>query len=80
MDAVLVDSDNSGQVWSINLLDTIFWLTLCLQNEIVTCSGGQNTGSLRIIRNGANFAVDAVIDGLPNVTTVWPLKSHSDDE
>ncbi|KLO05927.1 hypothetical protein SCHPADRAFT_917631 [Schizopora paradoxa] len=62
VDAVLVDSDNSGQ------------------NEIVTCSGGQNTGSLRIIRNGANFAVDAVVDGVPDVIAVWPLKAHSESD
>ncbi|KAH8114589.1 mono-functional DNA-alkylating methyl methanesulfonate N-term-domain-containing protein, partial [Phellopilus nigrolimitatus] len=50
------------------------------QPSIVTCSGGRNSGSLRIIRNGANFTADAHVDGIPNVTRIWPLKVYHTDE
>ncbi|KAI5118862.1 hypothetical protein M0805_005306 [Coniferiporia weirii] len=62
VDAVLADTDNSGQP------------------AIVTCSGGRNAGSLRVIRNGANFTEDARICGIPNVIGMWPLKVQYDDE
>ncbi|THH03261.1 hypothetical protein EW145_g6399 [Phellinidium pouzarii] len=50
------------------------------QPAIVTCSGGRSAGSLRIIRNGANFNEDVRIDGIPNATGMWPLKMQYDDE
>ncbi|KAA1475747.1 hypothetical protein DENSPDRAFT_842582 [Dentipellis sp. KUC8613] len=44
------------------------------QPHIVTCSGMKNTGSLRVIRNGADFHEQAVIEGLANFTHMWPLR------
>ncbi|KAG1898161.1 CPSF A subunit region-domain-containing protein [Suillus fuscotomentosus] len=56
LDAVLIDTDGSGQ------------------NEIVTCSGGRSTGSIKVIRSGADFSEKAIVQGLGNVTHIWPLK------
>lgn len=50
------------------------------QSTIVTCSGGFSTGSLRVIRNGANFTEDARVDGVPNISGLWPLKNFYEDE
>lgn len=50
------------------------------QPTIITCSGGGNTGSLRIIRNGANFTEDVRIEGIANVFGTWPLKRQYNDE
>ncbi|KAG0700426.1 CPSF A subunit region-domain-containing protein [Suillus ampliporus] len=58
LDAVLVDTDGSGQ------------------NEIVTCSGGRNTGSIKVVRSGADFSERATVQGLGNITNIWPLKEH----
>ncbi|KAG2758166.1 hypothetical protein P692DRAFT_20763238 [Suillus brevipes Sb2] len=44
------------------------------QNEIVTCSGGRSTGSIKVIRSGADFSEKATVLGLGNVTHIWPLK------
>ncbi|KZT28894.1 hypothetical protein NEOLEDRAFT_1239376 [Neolentinus lepideus HHB14362 ss-1] len=49
------------------------------QTTIVTCSGGRNTGSLKVIRNGADFNEVAALRGLGNVTGVWPLRSRFAD-
>ncbi|EPQ54734.1 hypothetical protein GLOTRDRAFT_116530 [Gloeophyllum trabeum ATCC 11539] len=46
------------------------------QRTIVTCSGGKSTGSLRVIRNGADFHELAALRGLAHVTHVWPLRSR----
>ncbi|THH20561.1 hypothetical protein EW146_g835 [Bondarzewia mesenterica] len=56
MDAVLADTDGSGQP------------------DIVTCSGGKNTGSLRVLRNGADFHERAVVEGLPNLTSIFSIR------
>ncbi|KAG1743291.1 CPSF A subunit region-domain-containing protein [Suillus paluster] len=56
LDAVLVDTDGSGQ------------------NEIVTCSGGRSTGSIKVVRSGADFSERAKVQGLGNITNIWPLK------
>lgn len=45
-----------------------------IQNEIVTCSGGRSTGSIKVIRSGADFSEKAIVQGLGNVTNIWPLK------
>ncbi|TDL17702.1 hypothetical protein BD410DRAFT_901246 [Rickenella mellea] len=50
------------------------------QPHIVTCSGGKNSGSLRIIRRGATFTEMAAIGDFPNITDVWPLKSRYHDQ
>ncbi|KAI0061660.1 hypothetical protein BV25DRAFT_1857049 [Artomyces pyxidatus] len=58
LDAVLADTDGSGQP------------------QIVTASGGKNTGSLRVVRNGADFHEEAVIEGLGSYTKLWPIRPH----
>ena len=50
------------------------------QPTIITCSGGGNKGSLRIIRDGANFTEDAYIEGIKNISGIWPMKKHYDNE
>ena len=62
MDAILVDTDGSGQ------------------NQIVTCSGGGNTGSVNIVRNGADFKELASVPGLLNVTRIWSVRTMFDDQ
>ncbi|KAI6158847.1 CPSF A subunit region-domain-containing protein [Pisolithus thermaeus] len=49
------------------------------QKEIVTCSGGRNTGSLRAVRRGADFKEAAVIKGVANVTKAWTLRQKYND-
>ncbi|KAI5995209.1 CPSF A subunit region-domain-containing protein [Pisolithus albus] len=49
------------------------------QKEIVTCSGGRNTGSLRAVRRGADFKEAAVIKGVAGVTKVWTLRRKYND-
>ncbi|KAJ7688236.1 mono-functional DNA-alkylating methyl methanesulfonate N-term-domain-containing protein [Mycena olivaceomarginata] len=60
LDAVLVDTDNSGH------------------RQIVTCSGGQNTGSIHVIRKGADFQQLATIPGMAHAVSVFTLKTKSD--
>ncbi|KAF9561348.1 hypothetical protein CPC08DRAFT_689138 [Agrocybe pediades] len=48
------------------------------QHQIVTCSGGANTGSINVIRSGAEFKELASIPGIVNVTGVWTVKSTPD--
>ncbi|KAF7975350.1 hypothetical protein HWV62_9805 [Athelia sp. TMB] len=45
------------------------------QNQIITCSGGRHTGSLNIVRNGADFQAQATVEGLSNITNMWPLRA-----
>ncbi|KAH7885105.1 CPSF A subunit region-domain-containing protein [Phlebopus sp. FC_14] len=61
IDAVLVDTDSSGQ------------------NEIVTCSGGRNTGSLNVVRSGADFRETAFVQGIPAAHRIWPLRERYRD-
>ncbi|KAF8635825.1 hypothetical protein AX15_000024 [Amanita polypyramis BW_CC] len=49
------------------------------QRQIITCSGGRSTGSLNIVRHGADFEELAYIPGLLNVTNVWPVKVRLQD-
>ncbi|KAL0066188.1 hypothetical protein AAF712_006813 [Marasmius tenuissimus] len=44
------------------------------QSQIITCSGGGNTGSVNVVRMGADFDELASITGLENVTNVWPIR------
>ncbi|KAF9069809.1 CPSF A subunit region-domain-containing protein [Rhodocollybia butyracea] len=49
------------------------------QVHIVTCSGGGNTGSVNVVRIGADFEESASMPGLAGTTDIWPLRSaHSD--
>jgi DNA damage-binding protein 1 len=43
------------------------------QSEIITCSGGMNTGALKVVRKGAAFESQAYIDGVDGVLGMWPL-------
>ncbi|KAI0917003.1 hypothetical protein AcV5_007593 [Taiwanofungus camphoratus] len=49
------------------------------QPQIVTCSGGRNTGALKVVRTGADFQELAVVEGISNVTSVWPVRSRFED-
>ncbi|KAK7056644.1 hypothetical protein VNI00_002361 [Paramarasmius palmivorus] len=44
------------------------------QQQLVTCSGGKSSGSLNIIRMGANFQELAILPGFEQVTNIWPLR------
>ncbi|KIJ17938.1 hypothetical protein PAXINDRAFT_72888 [Paxillus involutus ATCC 200175] len=49
------------------------------QNEIVTCSGGRNTGSLKVVRSGADFREASVVHGIASVNRIWPLREKYSD-
>ncbi|KIL67911.1 hypothetical protein M378DRAFT_185481 [Amanita muscaria Koide BX008] len=49
------------------------------QRQIMTCSGGRNTGSLNVVRHGADFEELAYVTGLTNVTNIWPVKTIYQD-
>ncbi|KZV68820.1 hypothetical protein PENSPDRAFT_609570 [Peniophora sp. CONT] len=42
--------------------------------QIFTASGGMSTGSIRVIRNGADFSELAQIEGAGNFTSIFPLR------
>lgn len=44
------------------------------QPHIVTCSGGGNSGSLNIIRTGADFNEIAVLNGILDAQKVFPIR------
>ena len=73
MDAISIDAENSGQVSSNRFLHYE-----CtgnhVQAQIVTCSGAFTTGSLRIIRNGADLEELAVVNDMLHVKLMWPLR------
>ncbi|KAJ7645598.1 mono-functional DNA-alkylating methyl methanesulfonate N-term-domain-containing protein [Mycena polygramma] len=46
--------------------------------QIVTCSGGQNTGSIHVIRKGADFQQLATVSGMPHTVGVFSLRTTSD--
>lgn len=73
MDAILVDPEKSGQVGSRSLL---VHSANYFQPQIVTCSGSHNTGSLRVVRNGADIKELAVTDHIGYVKSLWPIRSH----
>lgn len=50
------------------------------QTQLITCSGGQNTGALKVVRKGAAFDPVAAVDGVENVLGVWSLKQRFKDE
>ncbi|PPR07110.1 hypothetical protein CVT24_010946 [Panaeolus cyanescens] len=49
------------------------------QNQIVTCSGGANSGSINIIRNGAAFQELAYLPGITGITKIWAAKVMAED-
>ncbi|VDB85583.1 unnamed protein product [Peniophora sp. CBMAI 1063] len=42
--------------------------------QIFTASGGTSTGSIRVIRNGADFSELAQIEGAGNFTAIFPIR------
>ncbi|EIN12704.1 hypothetical protein PUNSTDRAFT_97523 [Punctularia strigosozonata HHB-11173 SS5] len=46
------------------------------QPQIVTCSGGANAGSLKVVRKGADFKTAAVVESLPGTVSVWPVRKR----
>ncbi|KAJ7069995.1 mono-functional DNA-alkylating methyl methanesulfonate N-term-domain-containing protein [Mycena amicta] len=48
--------------------------------QIVTCSGGQNTGSIHVIRKGADFQQLGTVSGMQNLMGVFALKRMYDDK
>ncbi|KAF5360619.1 hypothetical protein D9756_004828 [Leucocoprinus leucothites] len=49
------------------------------QRQIVTCSGGKNSGSLNIVRNGADFQEIVNIPGVQHALKVWGVRSRLED-
>ena len=49
------------------------------QHQVVTCSGGGHTGTVNIVRNGADFTELASIPGLTNVTNIWAVRDQFED-
>ncbi|KAI0084181.1 CPSF A subunit region-domain-containing protein [Irpex rosettiformis] len=62
LDAVLADTDESGQP------------------QIVTCSGGANTGALNVIRTGADFQELAVLKEFPNVARIFSIRNSFEEQ
>lgn len=77
-DAILVDTDGSGQV-RFSVIQVVHYDTDLLEPPIFTCSGGRNTGSINVIRKGGDFQDLAVVDGISNVTNIWPIRGLFDD-
>ncbi|KAH6912768.1 mono-functional DNA-alkylating methyl methanesulfonate N-term-domain-containing protein [Coprinopsis sp. MPI-PUGE-AT-0042] len=50
------------------------------QKDIITCSGGYNTGSLNVVRNGAEFKEMATVPGIYNVQSLWSLRMNFEDK
>ena len=50
------------------------------QMQIVTCSGGANTGSVNVVRNGAVFEELAFVKGITDVTNIWGVRSKYNNE
>ncbi|KAJ7935407.1 CPSF A subunit region-domain-containing protein, partial [Mycena leptocephala] len=48
------------------------------QRQIVTCSGAQNTGSIHVMRKGADFLQLATVSGMAHTIGVFPLRTTSD--
>lgn len=49
------------------------------QRQIITCSGGGNSGSINIVRNGADFQELASIPGLAGATNIWGVRDQFQD-
>lgn len=78
LDAALVDTDNSGHV-RVCVLWFDFLSDRPRQQQVVTCSGGQNTGSINVMRKGADFQQLATIAGMANTVGVFALRRTYDD-
>jgi DNA damage-binding protein 1 len=76
LDAVLADTDSSGQVIVLCAGILCILLTLSPQPRIITASGAMNASSLRIIQSGADFEITALIENIANFSKIWPLRSR----
>ncbi|KAJ7163276.1 mono-functional DNA-alkylating methyl methanesulfonate N-term-domain-containing protein [Mycena filopes] len=47
--------------------------------QIVICSGGQNTGSIHVMRKGSDFQQLATVSGMPHTIGVFALRRTYDD-
>ena len=74
MDAIVFDSGDRQVRKRFTCSFFLARLTPMYKYTIVTCSGGQGNGSLRIIRNGSVFYNSARISELRGVVKLWPLK------
>jgi len=45
------------------------------EGEVVTCSGGNGAGSLRVVRDGAGWEQELEIEGVSGVERVWSMPS-----
>jgi DNA damage-binding protein 1 len=80
-DAILVDTDGTDEV--IPSFFFFFFLSMTYfiqQTQIVTCSGGANTGSVNVVRNGAVFEELAFVQGITDVTNIWGVRSKYNNE
>ncbi|EMD31691.1 hypothetical protein CERSUDRAFT_109269 [Gelatoporia subvermispora B] len=48
------------------------------QSQIITCSGGRNSGALKVVRAGADFQELARVNGITGITSLWPVRSRSE--
>ena len=55
-------------------------MTYFIKTQIVTCSGGANTGSVNVVRNGAVFEELAVVQGLTGIANIWGVRSKYNNE
>lgn len=79
-DAALVDTDGSGQVSHLDRFPVSRRADESIQPQITTCSGGQSSGALKVIRKGAEFEELALVEGLSDVVGIWPLRARFADK
>ncbi|CDO76087.1 hypothetical protein BN946_scf184649.g13 [Trametes cinnabarina] len=48
--------------------------------QVITSSGGRNSGSLRVIRTEADFQERARLEGLSGITDIWPVRPRFEDQ
>jgi DNA damage-binding protein 1 len=46
--------------------------------KLVTCSGGMNKGSLRVVRSGVGLEEEGILEGIEGVEGVWSLGEGQD--
>ena len=80
MDAILVDTDGTDEVALFSFFSLLAMTYFIQQTQIVTCSGGANTGSVNVVRNGAVFEELAFIQGLTDITNIWGVRSKYNNE
>lgn len=77
MDAILVDTDGTDEVTPFSFFFSFLAMAYFIQQmQIVTCSGGANTGSVNVVRNGAVFEELAFVQGITGITNIWGVRSR----